>query len=129
MAAAVGENLPLAEGGLLGVHRDDPVARRAATPLAHEALVGRLDARELALVRRGRGRGVAARSETRRAAALGRLQISITPPGFDVPDKAMVDAYAAAGVDRLILRPRPEMDAGALERFAAETGRALGLKG
>ena len=44
-------------------------------------------------------------------------------------DKALVDAYAAAGVDRLILWPRPEMDAGALERFAAETGRALGLKG
>src|SRR5256884_5252427 len=65
---------------------------------------------------------------SRRPAALGPLQISITPPGFDVPDKALVDAYAAAGVDRLILRPRPEMDAGALERFAAETGRALGLR-
>jgi len=34
---------------------------------------------------------------------------------------------AAAGVDRLVLRPRPEMDAAALERFAGETGRALGL--
>jgi hypothetical protein len=52
----------------------------------------------------------------------------VTPPGFDVPDKATLDAYAAAGVDRLILRPRPEMDAAALERFAAETGRALGLR-
>jgi len=41
--------------------------------------------------------------------------------------KAMREAYAAAGVDRLILRPRPEMDAAALERFAAETGRTLGL--
>ena len=70
-----------------------------------------------------------AEKTSRRPAALGPLQISITPPGFDVPDKALVDAYAAAGVDRLILRPRPEMDAGALERFAAETGRALGLKG
>ena len=70
-----------------------------------------------------------AEKTSRRPAALGRLQISITPPGFDVPDKAMVDAYAAAGVDRLILRPRPEMDVGALERFAAETGRALGLQG
>jgi hypothetical protein len=28
----------------------------------------------------------------------------------------------------LILRPRPDMDAAALERFAAETGRTLGLK-
>src|SRR3989475_3950540 len=62
-----------------------------------------------------------------RPAELGRLEISITPPGYDVPDKATIDAYAAAGVDRLILRPRPEMDAAALERFTAETGRALGL--
>ena len=63
-----------------------------------------------------------------RPAELGRLEISVTPPGFDVPDKATLDAYTAAGVDRLILRPRPEMDAAALERFAAETGRALGLR-
>jgi probable F420-dependent oxidoreductase len=63
-----------------------------------------------------------------RPAELGRLEISVTPPGFDIPDKATLDAYAAAGVDRLILRPRPEMDAAALERFAAETGRALGLR-
>ena len=62
-----------------------------------------------------------------RPAELGRLEIIVTPPGFDIPDKATLDAYAAAGVDRLILRPRPEMDAAALERFAAETGRALGL--
>jgi probable F420-dependent oxidoreductase len=62
-----------------------------------------------------------------RPAELGRLEISVTPPGFDIPDKAMQDAYAAVGVDRLILRPRPEMDAAALERFVAEAGRALGL--
>jgi hypothetical protein len=37
----------------------------------------------------------------------------------------VVEAYAAAGVDRLIIRPRPEMDAAGLERFAAEAGRAL----
>ena len=61
-----------------------------------------------------------------RPAALGRLEISITPRGFDVPDKATIDAYAAAGVDRLILRPRPDMSVSALVRFAAETGRALG---
>ena len=29
--------------------------------------------------------------------------------------------------DRLILRPPPQLDAPALERFATETGRALGL--
>jgi len=63
-----------------------------------------------------------------RPAELGRLEISVTPPSLDVPGKATIDAYAAAGVDRLILRPRPEMDAAALERFAAETGRALGLQ-
>ena len=62
-----------------------------------------------------------------RPAELGRLEISVTPPGFDLPAKPMLDAYAAAGVDRLILRPRPEMDAPALERFAAEAGRTLGL--
>ena len=63
-----------------------------------------------------------------RDAELGRLEISITPPGFDVPEKTLVDAYTAVGVDRLILRPRPDMDAATLERFAAETGRALGLR-
>ncbi len=63
-----------------------------------------------------------------RPPALGTLEISVTPPGLDVPDKATVDAYAAAGVHRLILRPRPDMDAPALERFAADAGRALGLK-
>ena len=62
-----------------------------------------------------------------RPTALGRLEISITPPGYDVPDKASIEAYAAAGVDRLILRPRPDMDAAALERFAADAGRAVGL--
>jgi probable F420-dependent oxidoreductase len=62
-----------------------------------------------------------------RPAELGRLEISITPPGYDVPDPATVEAYAAAGVDRLILRPRPDMDAPALERFAADAGRTLGL--
>jgi probable F420-dependent oxidoreductase len=68
-----------------------------------------------------------AERKSRRPSALGTLEISVTPPGYDVPDKATREAYAAAGVDRLILRPRPEMDAPALERFAAEAGRALGL--
>src|SRR5499425_340755 len=66
-----------------------------------------------------------AEKTSRRPAALGRLEISITPPGFDVPDKATIEAYAAAGVDRLILRPRPEMNVSALVSFAAETGRGL----
>jgi hypothetical protein len=39
----------------------------------------------------------------------------------------MIDAYTVAGVDRLILRPSPEMDAATLERFATEAGRTLRL--
>jgi probable F420-dependent oxidoreductase len=70
-----------------------------------------------------------AAKKTSRPAVLGTLEISITPPGFEVPDAATLDAYAAAGVDRLILRPRPDMDVTALERFAADTARALGLAG
>jgi probable F420-dependent oxidoreductase len=70
--------------------------------------------------------GEAARRHPR-PAELGRLEISVTPPEHGVPDRATLDAYAAAGVDRLILRPRPEMDAPALERFAAEAGRQVGL--
>src|SRR5688572_18122821 len=64
-----------------------------------------------------------------RPAHLRKLEISITPPGYEIPDRALRDAYAAAGVDRLIVRPRPEMDAAALERFAADAGRTLGLAG
>lgn len=62
-----------------------------------------------------------------RPAALGRLEISVTPPAYDVPDAATIAAYGAAGVDRLILRVPPTLDAPALARFATETGRALGL--
>jgi len=68
-----------------------------------------------------------AEKKVQRPPELGRLEISATPPGFDVPDQAMIDAYAAVGVDRLILRPRPDMNVAALERFAADAGRALGL--
>jgi probable F420-dependent oxidoreductase len=60
-----------------------------------------------------------------RPAELGRLEISVTPPSLEIPDARTVDAYAAAGVDRLIIRPKPDMDAAALERFAAAAGRAL----
>jgi probable F420-dependent oxidoreductase len=68
-----------------------------------------------------------AAKKTQRPADLGRLEVSVTPPGFEVPDRTTIEAYAAVGVDRLILRPRPDLDAAALERFAADTGRALGL--
>jgi alkanesulfonate monooxygenase SsuD/methylene tetrahydromethanopterin reductase-like flavin-dependent oxidoreductase (luciferase family) len=60
-----------------------------------------------------------------RPAELGRLEISVTPSSLEIPDQAMVDGYAAAGVDRIVLRPRPDMDAAALERFAAAAARAL----
>jgi probable F420-dependent oxidoreductase len=69
-----------------------------------------------------------AAKKTTRPAHLGTLEISVTPPSFDLPDKALIEAYAAAGVDRLILRPRPEMDAATLERFAGDAARAVGLK-
>lgn len=68
-----------------------------------------------------------AEKKVARPAELGRLEISATPPGYDVPDKKLVDAFAGVGVDRLIIRPRPDMDAPALERFATDAGRALGL--
>jgi probable F420-dependent oxidoreductase len=68
--------------------------------------------------------GEAAKAHSR-PAGLGRLEISVTPASLEVPDGQTVDAYAAAGVDRLIIRPKPDMDAAALERFAAEAGRAL----
>ena len=58
---------------------------------------------------------------------LGRLEISVTPPSPGVPDKATLEAYALAGVDRMIVRPGPEMDATALERFVADAGRTLSL--
>jgi probable F420-dependent oxidoreductase len=62
-----------------------------------------------------------------RPAELGRLEISVTPASIDVPDAKTVDAYAAAGVDRLIIRPKPDLDAAALERFAADAARALAI--
>jgi probable F420-dependent oxidoreductase len=68
-----------------------------------------------------------AAGQVKRPPELGPLEISVTPPGYDVPDRATIEAYAAAGVHRLILRPQPTLDAPALERFATETGRALGL--
>jgi probable F420-dependent oxidoreductase len=60
-----------------------------------------------------------------RPAELGRLEISVTPPSPGIPNAKTVDAYAAAGVDRFIIRPKPDLDAAALERFAADAGRAL----
>jgi alkanesulfonate monooxygenase SsuD/methylene tetrahydromethanopterin reductase-like flavin-dependent oxidoreductase (luciferase family) len=68
-----------------------------------------------------------AASQVKRPAELGPLEISVTPPGTDVPDRATIEAYAAAGVHRLILRVQPTLDDSGLERFATEAGRTLGL--
>jgi hypothetical protein len=51
----------------------------------------------------------------------------VTPASVEVPDTKLVDAYAAAGVDRLIIRPKPDMDVAALERFAGDAARALAI--
>lgn len=61
-----------------------------------------------------------------RPAVLGKLEISITPPGYGM-EPAMVEAYAAAGVERLILRPQPTLDRTGLEQFVETTARTLAL--
>ncbi len=68
-----------------------------------------------------------------RPPALGTLEISVTPPGFDVPDKATVDAYAAAGVAPADPEASPGdgcAGAGALRRGRrARPGSQSGLTG
>jgi probable F420-dependent oxidoreductase len=110
--------VPIVVGG-----RTPPAFRRAVTQ-GHGWYGFGLDVRETQKL--GEALGEAAKQYPR-PPELGPLEISVTPPGLDLPDKATVEAYAAAGVHRLILRPRAEMDAPALERFAAEAGRSLGL--
>ncbi len=119
MPRPVQEPMPIVVGG-----RTAPAYRRAVTQGHgwYGFAIGVEDTQKIVATLRDTAKKHA------RPAELGRLEISVTPPSLDVPDKATIDAYAAAGVDRLILRPRPEMDAAALERFTAETGRALGLR-
>jgi probable F420-dependent oxidoreductase len=62
----------------------------------------------------------------RRPAELGTLEISITPPGYDI-DPATVQHYADVGVDRLVLRPQPTLDVTGLDQFVSTTARALGI--
>jgi probable F420-dependent oxidoreductase len=52
--------------------------------------------------------------ECERPAALGRLELTVTPAG--PLDKAAVDQYTELGVDRLVLLPQP--DAGPAQRHA-----------
>ena len=42
-------------------------------------------------------------------------------------DPGTVERYAAVGVDRLVLRPQPTLDAAGLEQFVATTARTLGM--
>jgi alkanesulfonate monooxygenase SsuD/methylene tetrahydromethanopterin reductase-like flavin-dependent oxidoreductase (luciferase family) len=58
---------------------------------------------------------------------LGRLEVSITPPGYAI-DPATVERYAAVGVDRLVLRPRPTLDSAGLEQFVGTLARTLGMQ-
>ncbi len=120
MPRPVQNPIPIVVGG-----RTPPAYRRAVTQ-GHGWYGFGLDVAE---TQKSVGALREAAKKTPRPAALGTLEISVTPPGFEVPDKATIEAYTVAGVDRLILRPRPEMDVTALERFADDTGRALGLKG
>jgi hypothetical protein len=64
---------------------------------------------------------------SQRPPALGRLEISITPPGYDI-DLATVERYAAVGVDRLVLRPQPTLDSTGLEQFVGTMARTLGMQ-
>lgn len=111
--------IPIVVGG-----RTPPAYRRAVTQ-GHGWYGFGLDVEE---TRKSVGALQEAGKKSPRPKELGPLEISVTPPGYDVPDKATIDAYAAAGVGRLILRAPPKMEVPELERFVAETGRALGLK-
>jgi probable F420-dependent oxidoreductase len=62
-----------------------------------------------------------------RPGTLGRLEISVTPPGYDVEPET-VERYAAIGVDRLILRPQPTLDGAGLEQFVVRTAQTLGIQ-
>ena len=63
-----------------------------------------------------------------RPAALGTLEISVTPPrGQTAMDRETAARYAALGVDRLILLPRRDADLAGLEAYV--TGVASELIG
>jgi probable F420-dependent oxidoreductase len=62
-----------------------------------------------------------------RPADLGKLELSITPPGYDIYP-ATVERYAALGVDRLVLRPRPDLPGVVMERSVVTMAKTLGLE-
>jgi probable F420-dependent oxidoreductase len=63
----------------------------------------------------------------RRPAGRGALEISLTPPGYDIYP-ATVERYAALGVDRLVLRPRPDLAGVVMERSVVTMAKTLGLE-
>jgi probable F420-dependent oxidoreductase len=68
-----------------------------------------------------------AKQRYQRPTDLGELEISITPPGYDV-DPGAVERYAAIGVDRLVLRPQPTLAGVMMEQFVITTARTLGMQ-
>lgn len=58
-----------------------------------------------------------------RPAALGDLEISVTPRGPVTPEDAK--RYATLGVDRLILRQPTDGDAAACERYVSQVGETM----
>ena len=71
-------------------------------------------------------RAAAARFE--RPAALGPLEISVTPRptrGGEAMDRASANRFAALGIHRLILIPPRSLDVTGLERFVEKTAREL----
>jgi probable F420-dependent oxidoreductase len=59
-----------------------------------------------------------------RPAALGPLELSLTPRGFGL-DRATAERYAALGSHRLILRPPKDLDVAGLEDFVRRAGADL----
>jgi probable F420-dependent oxidoreductase len=66
-----------------------------------------------------------AAAQTPRPAALGALEISITPGRGVAVDLATCERYAALGVHRLIVMPPASLDADGLARYVEAAGREL----
>jgi hypothetical protein len=60
-----------------------------------------------------------------RPAALGNLEISITPGRGVTVDRMTCEKYAALGVHRLILMPSARLDADGLDRYVETVGKDL----
>jgi probable F420-dependent oxidoreductase len=59
-----------------------------------------------------------------RPAALGPLELSLTPRGYGL-DRATAARYAALGFHRLVLRPPKDLDVAGLEDFVRRAGAEL----